>query len=81
MEVTEPRRYKRGNTENELIESKSYTNPRSKRTNKRYFMGEYDATAEEEQSLINSQKSKNIRNNKTIGTSAEISPFLNDKSV
>lgn len=49
-EVTEPRRFKKKPAQSDfMFEGKNqYTNPRARKLHKRMFLGEYDATEEEE---------------------------------
>lgn len=81
-EVTEPRRFKkRQDTANSLYVESQHTLPRSKKISKRYFLGEYDATAGEEQSLMNSQNHKRDRaDRKTVGSPEEISSFVQNEN-
>ena len=91
IEITEPRKYQRDGFEffkPQDDDASQNTIKRQKHLNKRYFIGEYDATVEEEQSLVLSQaylepqqSQSSQHSSHSRGDQAGASSFLQQESI
>jgi len=68
--TTDQRKVRYSMRSNTNYEENALTIPRKQKMNKRIFFGEYDATAEEEMSLINSQIGHQDRVANFLGSNA-----------